>query len=127
MLTIDYGYDAPKTGSTLQAVRAHEKVDPFLAPGTADLTALVDFDALAEAARGQAVRVSGPVGQGPWLEALGLAQRSAALTAAQPARSAEVAAARRRLADPAEMGELFRVLALTAQSWPAPAGFAHEA
>jgi SAM-dependent MidA family methyltransferase len=127
LLAIDYGYDAPCPGSTLQAVRAHEKVDPFAAPGTADLTALVDFAALKDAARAAAVRVSGPVGQGPWLEALGLSQRTAALAAAQPARAAEVAAACDRLADPAEMGELFRVLALTAQSWPVPAGFPGEA
>jgi NADH dehydrogenase [ubiquinone] 1 alpha subcomplex assembly factor 7 len=124
LLVIDYGYDAPRPGSTLQAVRAHQKVDPFTSPGTADLTALVDFTALAGAAPD--VRISGPIGQGPWLEALGLDQRASALSAAQPERAAEVAAARRRLADPAEMGELFRVLAFTARNWPAPAGFASE-
>jgi NADH dehydrogenase [ubiquinone] 1 alpha subcomplex assembly factor 7 len=125
LLVIDYGYDAPRTGSTLQAVRAHEKVDPFVAPGLADLTALVDFAAMAAAAPD--VRISGPNGQGPWLEALGLAQRAAALSAARPDRAAEVTAARHRLADADAMGELFRVLALSARNWPVPAGFASEA
>ncbi|WP_423141542.1 class I SAM-dependent methyltransferase [Parablastomonas sp. CN1-191] len=127
VLAIDYGYDTPRTGSTLQAVRGHRKVDPFEAPGTADLTALVDFSALRGAAGNSAVHAWGPVGQGRWLEALGLGQRAAALAAARPRRAADVAAARRRLADPAEMGELFRVLALTAPTWPAPAGFSAEA
>ncbi|MFM2372632.1 MAG: hypothetical protein RIS85_2354, partial [Pseudomonadota bacterium] len=46
-LFIDYGHAQPRFGSTLQAVRAHAKVDVFAAPGEADLTAHVDFAALA--------------------------------------------------------------------------------
>ncbi|MGQ0591041.1 MAG: class I SAM-dependent methyltransferase, partial [Sphingosinicella sp.] len=50
-LLIDYGHDRPGSGDTLQAVSAHAYADPWTAPGTRDLTAHVDFSALAQAAR----------------------------------------------------------------------------
>ena len=59
ILAIDYGHLAPRTGSTFQAVARHERADPFEAPGTADLTAHVDFTALAEAARDGGLAVTG--------------------------------------------------------------------
>jgi NADH dehydrogenase [ubiquinone] 1 alpha subcomplex assembly factor 7 len=65
-LFIDYGHDSPREGSTLQAVRAHLKVDPFLNPGEADLTAHVDFAALAPIAELRGVRWIGTVPQGRW-------------------------------------------------------------
>ena len=122
-LIIDYGYDAPGAGDTLQAVSRHRYVDPWEAAGTRDLTAHVDFCALAEAARGQGVRASGPVPQGGWLEAMGIDLRADALTQASPDRSEEFASARERLTAPSQMGRLFKVLALAAPDWPEPAGF----
>lgn len=122
-IVIDYGYIEHAAGDTLQALSAHAYADPFAAPGTRDLTAHVDFSALAAAARAEGAQVHGPVGQGAWLDALGLPQRAERLAAATPARAQEVAAARRRLADPAEMGTLFKALAITAPGWPTPAGF----
>ena len=121
---IDYGYAGPALGDTFQAVRGHAYADPFLAPGTADLTAHVDFSALAGAARAEGVQVFGPVGQGDWLERLGLAARAEALARAAPSRAAEIAAACTRLTAPDAMGQLFRVLALVAPGWPVPEGFA---
>lgn len=120
-LVIDYGYAAPGFGSSLQAVRAHEKVDPLADPGTADLTALVDFVALADASSG--VEVLGPIGQGRFLQALGIEARATALTRAAPERGAELTAALTRLTDAGEMGELFKVMALVGPGWPSPAGF----
>ncbi|WP_228242362.1 class I SAM-dependent methyltransferase [Porphyrobacter sp. GA68] len=123
-LLIDYGYLEPATGSTLQAVRAHRKVDPLASPGAADLTAHVDFAALAEAAeQGGAGRVFTAT-QGAFLERLGITARANALVAAQPERRAQVAGEHRRLCAPDEMGELFKVMALVAPGWPPPAGFA---
>ena len=49
-LVIDYGHAVPTPGSTLQAVRGHARADPFAEPGAADLTALVDFAAMRDAA-----------------------------------------------------------------------------
>ncbi|MFO1208070.1 MAG: SAM-dependent methyltransferase [Amaricoccus sp.] len=120
-LVIDYGA-AEGTGDTLQAVRRHLPVDPLDAPGTADLTAHVGFGALARAAR--PARAWGPVGQGAFLETLGITGRARALARgrAGPALDA-IVAAHRRLTHPDEMGNLFRVLALAPDEAPTPPGF----
>ena len=123
-LIVDYGYAGFAAGDTFQAVRAHAYADPFARPGEQDLTAHVDFDALAEAAQG--MRVHGPVDQRFWLEALGIAARAAALSAAAPNRAAEIAAARHRLTDDEQMGALFKVLALSPPGWPEPIGFGDD-
>jgi NADH dehydrogenase [ubiquinone] 1 alpha subcomplex assembly factor 7 len=120
-LIVDYGHDRPGKGDTLQSVSRHAFADPFEAPGERDLTAHVDFSALAAAARG--VRVSGPVAQGDWLDSMGLPVRAAALAKAAPHRAEEIAEARDRLASPERMGRLFKVMALSAPGWPQPAGF----
>jgi SAM-dependent MidA family methyltransferase len=122
-LVVDYGHDRTCHGDTLQAVKAHAYADPWEEPGTRDLTAHVDFEALGEAARGEGIRVSGPRGQGAWLEAMGIGLRADALSKAAPARAEEIAAARRRLTDADGMGTLFKAMALVAPHWPEPAGF----
>ena len=122
-LLIDYGYDAPRYGASLQAVRAHRKVDPFDAPGECDLTALVDFAALAEVAQARGARWLGTVGQGSWLRALGIDMRAAALVAAAPEQAAAVQAANERLTGEDQMGQLFKVMGLAAPGWPDGAGF----
>ena len=122
-LIVDYGHDRPGTGDTLQAVSGHAFADPFASPGERDLTAHVDFDALAQAARAGGVRVFGPVAQGAWLNAMGIKARAAALAKSQPERAGEIMTARERLTAPAQMGRLFRVMALVAPGWPEPAGF----
>jgi SAM-dependent MidA family methyltransferase len=63
------------------------------------------------------------VKQGAWLERLGIAARATALAHAHPDRAEEVAHAQHRLCDPEQMGALFKVLAIHAPGWPAPAGF----
>jgi len=121
-LIIDYGYRGPATGDTLQAIGGGGAADPFAAPGDADLTAHVDFAALAAAAQ---VVAHGPVAQGAWLGRMGIAERLAALSrAANPAQTAALAAGAARLTDPRAMGTLFKVLALTSPDWPVPEGFA---
>jgi NADH dehydrogenase [ubiquinone] 1 alpha subcomplex assembly factor 7 len=122
-LFIDYGHDAPRIGSTLQAVRAHRKVDPFVAPGEADLTAHVDFPTLARVAEANGARWLGTVGQGQWLRALGIDARAASLAAHAPDRAAEIGVARDRLTTDAQMGSLFKVMGLAAPDWPDGAGF----
>ena len=123
-LIVDYGHDRPGSGDTLQAVSAHQYADPWQAPGSRDITAHVDFAALAAAARNAGARVYGPRAQGDWLEAMGIQLRAAALAKASPDRTEEIAVARERLTSPAQMGRLFRTMALVAPGWPEPAGFA---
>jgi NADH dehydrogenase [ubiquinone] 1 alpha subcomplex assembly factor 7 len=124
-LVVDYGA-WEGTGDTLQAVRAHAFADPLAAPGEADLTAHVRFRALAGAA-GPGLRVSGPARQGSFLRRLGIEVRAERLARrADAAARAAVAAQLRRLTGPAEMGNLFRVMALTPQASPPPPGFADD-
>jgi SAM-dependent MidA family methyltransferase len=123
MLIIDYGYAGRSRGDTLQAVSRHAFADPWQAPGTRDLTAHVGFAALVAAAARQGARTFGPIGQGDWLEALGIATRAEALAKAAPQRAEEIETARVRLTATDQMGELFRVLAIVSPRWPDPAGF----
>jgi len=127
MLAVDYGYAGPAAGDTLQAVKAHRFVDPFADPGEVDLTAHVDFTALAVAARNAGVSVSPLTTQGDWLRRLGIDARQQSLATAAPARAEELRAQRDRLVEPREMGDLFKVMAFAAPGWPAPAGFTGDA
>lgn len=122
-LVIDYGAKELAAGSTLQAIAAHQKVDPLALPGEADLTAHVDFSSLAQVAQRQGLRVLGITTQGEWLSALGLAQRAQALTQSAPDQAATIARQCARLAGPDQMGELFKVLGIAARDWPQGAGF----
>lgn len=101
-LFVDYGHEGG-FGDTLQAVKRHEFVPVLDDIGNADLTSHVDFAALKLVAEENCVNVFGPVGQGRFLEALGLRERAAAL-----GQGAEMA----RLAAPEHMGRLFKVMAL---------------
>ncbi|GAA4048866.1 class I SAM-dependent methyltransferase [Parerythrobacter jejuensis] len=122
-LFVDYGHAKLHAGSTLQAVREHTKVNPLEEPGTADLTALVDFETLARIAQSRDVRVQGVVEQGKWLSALGIEGRAQTLAHKAPHYSAEIHAAKDRLIQPDQMGSLFKVLGLAAPGWPGGAGF----
>lgn len=122
-LFIDYGYDRVQYGSTLQAVQAHRKVDPFADPGTADLTALVDFETLAQVAASHGARWLGTVEQGAWLQAMGIDARSQALCRSAPEHADLIRSARDRLVEPAQMGRLFKVMGLASPTWPDGAGF----
>ena len=122
-LLVDYGYDAPQEGSTLQAVARHRKVDPFADPGEADLTAHVDFATLAQIAQSRGARWLGTVAQGAWLRALGIEARAEALAGFAPQHREALMAARERLTAPDQMGELFKVMGLAAPGWPDAVGF----
>jgi NADH dehydrogenase [ubiquinone] 1 alpha subcomplex assembly factor 7 len=124
-LFIDYGYIEDTSGSTLAAIGGHQPAGILDAPGTADLSAHVDFAAFAAAARVGGAPVYGPAPQGEFLRALGAELRLAALLRrARPEQRATLETGLRRLIDPAGMGTLFKVLAITSPGLPAPAGFA---
>ena len=123
LVAIDYGYDAPGIGETLQAVRNHRQVPLFADVGSADLTAHVDFHELANIACAAGLAVHGPVAQGAWLRALGIEARAETLGRMRPEKRIDIEVARDRLTAPSKMGALFRVLAVTPPDWPAPEGF----
>jgi len=122
-LAIDYGYAEPDGKATLQAVRQHERHDVLTDPGTADLTAHVNFTDLRDAAHNHTT-VYGPVTQGDFLRNLGIEMRAEQLMqrATADQRSA-IESASRRLIDPAEMGTLFKVLAFCHSDMPTPPAF----
>ncbi len=121
LLAIDYGYSGPALGDTFQAVRSHKPVDALVDPGEADLTAHVDFTALAQAARAAGAEAHGPIEQGAFLLALGLAERAGRLGADKDeAARAEIVSQVERLVLPEEMGSLFKVIAVTPRGVAVP-------
>jgi SAM-dependent MidA family methyltransferase len=125
-LVIDYGHAESAVGETLQAVGQHAYADPLAAPGTLDLTAHVDFAALARAVEAMGAKAFGPIEQGEFLHRLGIEARAAALKAkAAPAAAADIDAALARLTGHgrAGMGGLFKAAAYCQASLGSPPGF----
>lgn len=120
-LFFDYG-DWHSRGDTFQALQNHQPVDPFATPGAADLTAHVDFEALALAATG--VTHSAMTTQGVFLERLGITARAQTLATSLTGTALEShIQAHRRLTHPQEMGSLFKTLALVPTGAPLPPGY----
>ncbi len=119
-LIIDYG-DWDRRGDTFQAVQSHAYVSPLATPGQADLTAHVDFSAIAQAAAPCLHTTLTP--QGVFLERLGITARaqSLAATLAEDALQNHIAA-HRRLTHPDEMGNLFKVMGLYPDGSAPPPG-----
>jgi NADH dehydrogenase [ubiquinone] 1 alpha subcomplex assembly factor 7 len=125
-LIIDYGHVATSIGDTLQAVGAHQFVDPLSTPGRVDLTAHVDFEAFARAAESLDARVHGPVEQGRFLHRLGIEQRAAALKTGTPhdqAVAIQSALVRLTNTEPTGMGRMIKVLGLSAPDFGPLPGF----
>jgi NADH dehydrogenase [ubiquinone] 1 alpha subcomplex assembly factor 7 len=123
-LFIDYGSVSGPGRATLRAYRGHRQVPPLAQPGAADLTADVDFGAFLEAARQEGARCYGPVTQGRFLAALGIAERLAVLCRGAGAAARErLEKAVESLVDPQEMGRAFKVAAIASPGLPAPEGF----
>jgi SAM-dependent MidA family methyltransferase len=120
VLVVDYGlprahyYHASRDGGTLAAFRRHRRVeDPLAGPGTQDLTAWVDFSALADAARAGGLEPAGFATQAHFLLETGIDTELARLVDAAPERDR---AAHRQAAStlllPGEMGERYKVMVL---------------
>lgn len=125
-LFIDYGHTITGFGDTLQAVRSHRFVDPLSEPGTADITAHVDFAAMTRSARAAGAAVYGAIPQGDFLRALGLDQRAATLARkGGPQQIADIESARLRLSGKGEgeMGALFKAMVVANRALPTPPGF----
>ena len=120
-LIVDYGSAEPTAKSTLQAVRAHKYDDPFAAPGDADITAHVDFSALARSATAAGAAVRPLMRQGEFLIRLGLVERANVLGRGKDEKTRNgIASGMERLAGPKAMGDLFKVLAVSAPGLKLP-------
>jgi len=120
-LFIDYGHAEAPQGDTLQAVSGHRYAGLFDAPGAHDVTAHVDFRALARHAEAASLAAHGPMPQGQFLLQLGLESRcQTLLRAATPEQQDNLMSGVRRLVDPAQMGALFKVMAVTSRPGTPP-------
>ncbi len=123
-LFIDYGHSRSGYGNTLQAVKAHAYADVLKTPGDADLTAHVDFEALAKSATRAGAIAYGAKLQSCFLKALGINERTAALSACATLNQlTQLNAGRDRLISDNQMGSLFKVLAIINPDLPPPSGF----
>ena len=125
-LVLDYGHVKYSMGDTLQAVAGHAFADPLHAPGKADLTAHVDFEALAQSAESIGGRIHGPILQRDFLLRLGIRERAAALkanAAHDKAIEIDLALSRLTASGATGMGELFKALAIADPKLGALPGF----
>lgn len=126
-LLIDYGHTATAVGETLQAVKKHRPCGIFETPGQADLTAHVNFAAVADTARANGAKVFGPLAQGTWLSRLGIKLRGLQLAGGKtPDLAKTIESGIRRLTEPDAMGELFKVIALVHPTLATPDGFQQD-
>jgi NADH dehydrogenase [ubiquinone] 1 alpha subcomplex assembly factor 7 len=125
-LIMDYGYDIPGFGETLQAVTDGNFVDVLNEPGDSDLSAHVDFLALARAAATTGAAVYGPTTQCKFLADLGIGERGERLIKSNPHDARTIAAAIDRLVNPALMGTLFKVLTIVPKNAPQPPGYGYD-
>lgn len=121
-LFIDYGPEDTEFGDSLQALKRHEKVGVFSDPGNTDLTARVDFAALANIATRAGLSASAAVPQREFLSKLGIEMRAVALTRAKPDGKSVIARQLHRLMADDEMGELFKAMCLSSPDLPPPLG-----
>ena len=120
VLMIDYGfprkeyYHSDRTTGTLMCHYRHRAHgDPLILAGLQDITAHVDFTALAEAAHGAGLDVMGYTSQAQFLLASGLGERLERFDPEDTRRYLNVSQAVKKLTMPNEMGELFKVLAVS--------------
>jgi NADH dehydrogenase [ubiquinone] 1 alpha subcomplex assembly factor 7 len=124
-LFIDYGFDAPLTGDSFQAVKGHEYVSVFDDIGNADLTSHVNFFSLKNVALGKGMSVFGAVTQAEFLSRLGVFERASILAGACESEEQEEAikSGLERLVSEKEMGSLFKVMAVCSDSMVQLEGF----
>jgi SAM-dependent MidA family methyltransferase len=122
-LLIDYGPLVSAAGESVQAIRNGQYADPLAEPGSADLTAHVDFASLAAAASRAGADVQGPIKQNAFLTALGLPQRTDMLAQKSPQMAPNLRLASRRLTAPEAMGSLFKAMVICPKGFPPLPGF----
>ena len=122
-LFIDYGPSDSAPGDSLRAFQQGKQVSPLHAPGETDLTVDVDFGRLKRLATAAGLGVQGPTPQGMFLLGLGAQARLNQLVKANEEDAEAIFSAAQRLIDPKDMGERFKVICISSQGLPKPAGF----
>ncbi len=132
MMFIDYGFPRREyyhpqraAGTLMYHYRQHAHDDPFLYPGLQDITAHVDFTAVAETAAKNGLNLLGYASQAQFLINCGVTDLLAEVAPADMAAYLPLVAQAQKLLSPAEMGELFKVIALGRGSGEVLQGFTH--
>jgi len=111
LIAFDYGYKIKKNKNTLQAVKRHKSVDPFLKPGQSDITSLINFKLFHEILSKNNLDVKKITHQNEFLKKLGILERANILSEKMTFKEkANMYYRIKRLLDPKEMGELFKVI-----------------
>ena len=119
LLFIDYGFSRREyyhpqrdQGTLMCHYRHYAHGDPFLYPGLQDITAHVDFTAVAESGIASGLQLLGYSGQAQFLINCGITEILTQVSPQDMAAYLPLAAQAQKLLSPAEMGELFKVIAL---------------
>ena len=130
ILMLDYGfgqseyYHPQRSQGTLMChYRHHAHADPFLLPGLQDITAHVDFSAMAHAGMEAGLDLLGYASQANFLINCGLTDLLGQISPEDPAAYLPIVAQAQKLMSPAEMGELFKAIALGKGFEPPLRGF----
>lgn len=122
ILMVDYGFPAHEyyhpqrnSGTLMCHYQHHAHPDPFLNVGLQDITSHVDFTRIAQAGVDAGLELSGFCSQAQWLMNCGILDLLSQVSPQDMARYAPLAAAAQKLLSPAEMGDLFKVIAFTRQ------------
>ena len=127
-LFIDYGYNEPAPGETLQAVEKHKYRDILDKPGQQDLTAHVNFQDIENSAKKNGLVFHGPITQNAFLTRLGIIQRARALMkSGDQKHAARIQTDLERLTGMDHMGQLFKICFMADKNMPGPVGFLSEA
>ncbi|MBH67575.1 MAG: methyltransferase [Rhodospirillaceae bacterium] len=123
-LIIDYGYTQPTFTSSLQAIRKHQFVDPLEQPGDADISSHIDFSLIKRESNFYDLNFYGPVTQREFLTRMGINERALALQKNKGLEASKnIQTAVNRLITADDMGNLFKVIALTSHNIIRPPGF----
>ena len=119
LLLIDYGFGAREyyhpqrvNGTLMCHYRHHAHDDPFFLPGLQDITAHVDFTAVAESAIDKGLHLYGYTTQAHFLINCGIADLIKDVSPSNVLEYLPLSSQLQKLTSPAEMGELFKVIAL---------------
>jgi SAM-dependent MidA family methyltransferase len=130
LLFFDYGfphreyYHPQRASGTLMChYRQHAHDDPLLQPGLQDITAHVDFTAVAEAGETHGLKLIGYTTQAQFLINCGITELLSAVSPADMAAYLPLASQAQKLLSPSEMGEIFKVITFCKNLEIAPLGF----
>jgi len=111
LLTFDYGYTTNKNQNTLQSVEKHKYLDLFFNPGNSDITSQINFELFSKILKRNNLEVKKITSQNEFLKKIGILERANILSKKMTFKAkANMYYRIKRLLNPKEMGNLFKVV-----------------